>query len=83
MATTKNTLKKQIMKAALNRPVKGLTVREAWDKGIGTTYSSVRARMYELAAAGDTSESDVNVLYSTNTSGETVKRNGATVFFAV
>lgn len=75
MATKKNTLKNQIMKAALKRPVKGLTVREAWDKGIGTTYSSVRARMYELAEAGE--------LYDTNQNVETVTRKGAKAFFAV
>lgn len=70
------TLKSQILKAANRRPVKGLTVAEAYyDKGIGSTYSSVRARMYELADAGE--------LFNTNTSGETVKRNGATVFYAV
>lgn len=75
MTSKANTLKNQILKAAKNRPVKGLTVREAfYTKMIGETYSSVRARIYELA--------DDGVLYRTSKTGETVKRNGGLVFFA-
>lgn len=76
MATKSNTLKSQILKAVGRRPAKGLTVSEAYyDKYIGTTYSSVRARMYELADEGK--------LFRTNPDGGTVKRNGATAFFSV
>jgi len=81
--TTKNVTLKQLILQMAKRRRNGVTVREAYesinkrfvnDDGTGVRPASVRARTYELEAAGD-----IKVVFDPR---GPVRRNGATVFAA-